>query len=204
MNRLGMLINVAHASDEAILQAVSASRQAVIYSHGGFRGIVDHPRCITDEAAKALAAKGGVIGIQFGSSFNNPKYAEWARQRGRMPPRSAADMQKRPSLSLAEVDREVAKGIPYVFRGTIPDEYWMGTDQLARVIDYGVRLVGEDHIALGSDFDGGPPLPRQIKDVSDYPEMTKALQQLGYSEARIRKILGQNWLRVIRQVTEHR
>ena len=204
MNRLGMLINVAHASDEAILQAVSASRQPVIYSHGGFRGIVNHPRCITDEAAKALAAKGGVIGIQFGSSFNNPKYAEWAKQRGRMPPRSASDQQHRPILSLAEVDREVAKGIPYVFRGTIPDEYWMGTDQLARVIDYGVRLVGEDHIALGSDFDGGPPLPRQIKDVSDYPEMTKAMQQLGYSEARIRKILGLNWLRVIREVTERR
>lgn len=57
---------------------------------------------------------------------------------------------------------------------------------------------------LGSDFDGGPPLPRQIHDVSDYPEMTKALQQLGYSEQRIRKIVGLNWLRVIRQVTEGR
>ena len=66
MNRLGMMINVAHASDEAILQTVAASRQPVIYSHGGFRGIVNHPRCITDAAAKALAAKGGVIGIQFG------------------------------------------------------------------------------------------------------------------------------------------
>jgi membrane dipeptidase len=202
MNRLGMLINVAHASDEAILQTVAASRHPVIYSHGGFRGIVNHPRCITNEAAKALAAKGGVIGIQFGSSFNNPKYAEWAKQRGRMPPRTASDLPKPPALSLAEVDRQVALGIPYVFRGTIPDEYWMGTDQLARVIDYGVRLVGEDHIALGSDFDGGPPLPRQIKDVSDYPEMTKAMQQLGYSEGRIRKILGLNWLRVIREVTE--
>ena len=79
----------------------------------------------------------------------------------------------------------------------------MGVDQLARVIDYGVRLVGEDHIALGSDFDGGPPLPREIKDVSDYPQMTYAMQKLGYSDQRIRKILGLNWLRVIRQVTEN-
>ncbi len=83
----------------------------------------------------------------------------------------------------------------------IPDEYWMGTDQLATVIDYGVRLVGEDHLAFGSDFDGGPPWPRQIHDVSDYPKMTKALQKPGYSEQRIRKIVGLNWLRVIRQVT---
>jgi len=95
VNDLGMLIDVARASDEAILQAVSASRQPVIYSHGGFRAIVNHPRCITDEAAKPLAAKGGVIGIQFGSSINNPKYAEWARQRG-TPPRSASGVQKRP------------------------------------------------------------------------------------------------------------
>lgn len=201
MNRLGMVINVAHASDEAILQTVEASRQPVIYSHGGFRGIVDNPRCITDRAAKAIAAKGGVIGIQFGSTFNNPKYAEWLRQRRPAaarpgePPRQAAS-------TLAEVDREVARGLPFVFKGVIPDEYWMGTDQLARVIDYGVWLVGEDHVALGSDFDGGPPLPRQIRDVSDYPEMTKAMLQLGYSEQRIRKILGLNWLRVIRQVTE--
>jgi membrane dipeptidase len=203
MNRLGMVINVAHASDEAIRQTVEASRDPVIYSHGGFRGIVDNPRCITDEAAKALAAKGGVIGIQFGSTFNNPKYAEWIKSKRQPASKSAAETPRVP-LSLKEVDQQVAKGLPFVYRGVIPDEYWMGTDQLARVIDYGVRLVGEDHVALGSDFDGGPPLPRQIHDVSDYPEMTKALHKLGYSEERIRKILGLNWLRVIRQVTEGR
>jgi membrane dipeptidase len=200
MNRLGMVINVAHASDQAILQTVEASRHPVIYSHGGFRGIVDNPRCITDAAARALAAKGGVIGIQFGSTFNNPKYAEWVRSRRGA--QSQAPGEPRPAPSLLEADQQVAKGLPAVYRGVIPDPYWMGADQLARVIDYGVRLVGEDHVALGSDFDGGPPLPRQIRDVSDYPEMTKALQQLGYSEQRIRKILGLNWLRVIRQVTE--
>jgi membrane dipeptidase len=88
------------------------------------------------------------------------------------------------------------------FKGVLPDKYWMGTDQLARVIDYGVRLVGEDHVALGSDFDGGPELPREMKDISDYGQITIALQNLGYSEKRIRKILGLNWLRVIREVTE--
>jgi membrane dipeptidase len=203
MNRLRMVINVAHASDEAILQTVAASRQPVIYSHGGFRGIVNNPRCLTDQTAKAIASKGGVIGIQFGSTFNNPKYAEWTRAKRIVAPQPAPPA-RRPGMTLAEVDREIARGLPFVFKGVIPDEYWMGTDQLARVIDYGVRLVGEDHIALGSDFDGGPPLPRQIRDVSDYPEMTKALQRLGYSEERIRKIVGLNWLRVIRQVTEGR
>lgn len=203
MNRLGMLINVAHASNEAILQAVAASRQPVAYTHGGFQGVVDNPRCLTDAAAKAIAAKGGVIGIQFGSTFNNPKYADWLRRR-QAPSRAPRIDPQHAALTLQEVDRLVARGLPFVFQGTIPDEYWMGTDQLARVIDYGVRLVGEDHVALGSDFDGGPPLPRQIRDVSDYPEMTKALQQIGYSEQRIRKILGLNWLRLIRRVTESR
>lgn len=201
MNRLGMVINVAHASDEAIVQTAAASSDPIIYSHGGFRHFVDLPRCITDTAAKAIAAKGGVIGIQFGNSFNNPAFFVWSRRQTPPSPRRPA---ARPfaSMSLAEVDREVAKGLPFVYRGEIPKEVAMGTDQLARVIDYGVKLVGEDHIALGSDFDGGPPLPREIRDIGDYPEMTKALERLGYPEQRIRKIVGLNWLRVIRQVTE--
>lgn len=202
MNRLGMVINVAHASEEAIVQTAEASRHPVIYSHGGFRGIVNTPRCISDRAAKAIAAKGGVVGIQFGSTFNNPKYFAWARSRGISPAKPESPPKAHTPMTIAQVDREVAKGLPFVFKGVIPDEYWMGTDQLARVIDYGVKLLGEDHVALGSDFDGGPPLPRQIKDVSDYPEMTKAMLALGYSEQRIRKVLGLNWLRVIRAVTD--
>lgn len=202
MNKLGMLINVAHASDEAILQTVQASRHPVIYSHGGFRGIVNNLRCITDEAAKALAAKGGVIGIQFGSSFNNPKYAKWVESKRKPASDTNFERTERKSLTIGEVDQAVLKGLPFVHKEVIPDEYWMGADQLARVIDYGVKLVGEDHVALGSDFDGGPPLPREIKDISDYPQMTKAMFDLGYSESRIRKILGLNWLRVIREVTE--
>ncbi len=202
MNKLGMLINVAHASDDAILQTVEASSHPVIYSHGGFRGIVSSLRCITDECAKALAAKGGVIGIQFGSSFNNPKYAQWVQSKRKPAVAATAASKETKLLSIEEVDQSLSQGLPFVHKEVIPDEYWMGVDQLARVIDYGVQLVGEDHIALGSDFDGGPPLPREIKDVSDYPQMTSAMQRLGYSEQRIRKILGLNWLRVIRQVTE--
>jgi membrane dipeptidase len=196
MNSLGMVINIAHASNEAILQVAGASKHPVIYSHGGFYNIVDHPRCITDEAAKAVASKGGVIGVQFGSLFNNPKYSAWKKTQ---PPAKTL----MPIVSsIDEVDKQLSQDVPLNFRGTIPDEYWMHVDQLAKVIDYGVKLVGEDHIALGSDFDGGPELPREIKDISDYPQMTMAMQKLGYSDQRIKKILGLNWLRVIRQVIE--
>ena len=77
MNRLGMLINVAHGSTETILQTVEASEDPVAYTHGGFRSIIDIERLISDEAAKAVADKGGVIALQFGNSFNNPEYFKW-------------------------------------------------------------------------------------------------------------------------------
>jgi len=209
MNDLGMVINVAHASNDAIIQTAAASRHPVIYSHGGFYRIVDHPRCISDEAAKAIAAKGGVIGIHFGSLFNNPKY--WAWQKPNNPIKSQPVPQpKTPRIfdsqtttqTIEDVDKALAQTVPLNFRGTIPDEYWMHVDQLARVIDYGVQLVGEDHIALGSDLDGGPELPHEIQDISDYPQMTIAMQNLGYDDRRVKKILGLNWFRVIRRVTE--
>lgn len=202
MNDLGMVINIAHASNDAILQSVQESRHPLIYSHGGFYGIVPHPRCITDEAAKALAAKGGVIGIHFGSLFNNPKYWAWQQGQKKSNETKPGTVQATPLKTIEEVDREVLKDVPLSFRGTIPEEYWMHVDQLVRVIDYGVQLVGEDHLALGCDLDGGPELPREIKDISDYPQITMAMQRFGYSDERIKKILGLNWLRVIKQVTE--
>lgn len=208
MNDLGMVINVAHATNEAIIQVAEASRQPVAYTHGGFHAFVDIPRCITDDAAKAIAAKGGIIGIHFGSFFNNPKYEEWQRQ-GK--PRPTTSRQASPPVfdehpdektnTITKIDKLLAPQTPLNFKGTIPDDIWMHASQLAKVIDYGVNLVGEDHIALGSDFDGGPELPREIRDMRDYPQITIELQKLGYSEQRIRKILGLNWLRLIREVT---
>ena len=201
MNRLGMVINVAHGSDETILQTVTESQDPVIYTHGGFRHFIDITRLISDEAAKAVAAKGGVVGLQFGNSFNNPEYFRW-RHNGPLVSDISKKLGQYATMTIAQVDEEAAKELPMVsLPGSTPEQYQMGVDQLARVIDYGVNLIGEDHIALGSDFDGGPLLPREMKDASDYGEITKALQRLGYKERRIRKILGENLLRVIREVT---
>lgn len=202
MNRLGMVINVAHGSNETILQTVAASEDPVIYTHGGFRGVIDITRLITDEAAKAVAAKGGVIGLQFGNSFNNPKYFKWKFD-GPLVSDISTKLGRYAEMTVSQIDAETAQGLPMMTTpDSVPLQYQMGVDQLAKNIDYGVKLVGEDHIALGSDFDGGPLLPREMKDASDYGEVTKALERLGYSERRIRKILGENLLRVIRQVTE--
>ncbi len=203
MNRLGMVINVAHGSDEAILQSAEASKHPVIYSHGGFRGIVDNKRCITDHAAKAVAAKGGVMGLQFGNGFNNPRYADWVKSLSPVEPvvQKPVTLEAPENASIADIDKLAATELPFVPKIAMSDKYIMGVDQLARVIDYGVNLVGEDHVALGSDFDGGIPLAREMKDVSDYPKVIKAIRDLGYTEDRMRKICGQNWLRVIWEVT---
>ena len=202
MNRLGMVINVAHGSEETIQQTVALSEDPVIYTHGGFRHFIDIPRCISDKAAKAVAAKGGVISLQWGSTFNNPKYFDWKHHGVPIVADISKKLSQYASLTIEEIDAIEGPKLPMVPKSTVPDEYSMGVEQLAKVIDYGVNLVGEDHIGLGSDFDGGPLLPREVKDISDYPEMTKALQGLGYSEVRIRKILGLNLLRVIRQVAD--
>jgi membrane dipeptidase len=201
MNRLGMVINVAHGSDETILETVAESADPVIYTHGGFRHFIDITRLISDEAAKAVAAKGGVVGLQFGNAFNNPEYFRW-RFNGPLVSDISTKLDHYTSMTIEQVDEDVAKELPFVsLPSSTPEQYQMGVDQLARVIDYGVNLIGEDHVALGSDFDGGPLLPREMKDAADYGQITKALQKLGYGEARIRKILGENLLRVIREVT---
>lgn len=201
MNRLGMVINVAHASNETILQAAEISRDPVLYSHGGSRHFVDTPRNISDEAAKKIASKGGVIGLQFGNGFSNRRYFEY-RQKGK-PFGDVSGAMKRYSVfeSIDDLDRAVAKTYP-VEVNPGPEDLRMGVEGLVDVIDYWIKLVGEDHVSLGSDFDGGPDPPRGMRDIGDYGQITDAMLRKGYSEARIRKVLGLNLLRLIRQITE--
>jgi membrane dipeptidase len=201
MNRLGMVINVAHGSNETILQAAEASTDPVLWSHGGSRHFVDTNRSISDEAAKKVASKGGVIGLHFGNSFHNKAYFDW-RQKGRPFGDVSRALPKWAGFDTIEaLDRAVARKYP-VEPAPVPENMRMGTDQLIDVLDYWIGLVGEDHVALGSDFDGGPEPPRGMKDISDYPQLTAAMVRRGYSEQRIRKVLGLNLLRLFRQVTE--
>jgi len=200
MNKLGMVINVAHASSKAITQVANASSHPVAYTHGGFRGIIPIKRHITDEAAKAVAAKGGMIALQIGNYFNSRKYYDW--ENSKADPLKLIVESENELLTIEDADREVAKDLPFVSHAVIPDEYRMSTDQLAANIDYGVQLVGEDHVGFGSDFDGGLSLPKEMKDASDYPELYKALKRRGFTQSRIDKVMGLNWLRLIRTVTE--
>jgi membrane dipeptidase len=201
MNRLGMLIDVSHASDEAISQAIDASTVPVVATHHGLRTINDIPRNMPDELLRRLAAKGGVIGFQLGSEFHSRKAFEWRAGRAGKPFwDTSAILERGNRLNIYEIDRIVAPQFPMV-PAAIPQDLLITIDEWVAVIDRAIQIVGEDHVALGSDFDGGPPLPRGMRDVRDLPMITDAMLRRGYSEDRIRKFLGANLLNVFRRIT---
>ncbi len=194
MNRLGIMVDVSHLSDDAVRQAVALSRVPVIASHSGFRHFTPgFERNLSDELAKAIAARGGVVQVTFGSAFVNPQMA--------------ADTQAYFVAAAALEQRNAAAraaGRPEEDKAAFEDE-WERThpprptaiDAVADQIDYGVKLLGIDHVGLGSDFDGvSGNLPEGLRNVADYPNLVAALQARGYSDEDLGKILGGNLLRV--------
>ncbi|MBZ5622439.1 MAG: dipeptidase [Acidobacteriia bacterium] len=201
MNRLGMLIDVSHASDEAISQAIDISSDPVVATHHGLREINDIPRNMPEWLLKKLAAKGGVIGFQIGNEFHNRKAFDWrTAHSGKAFWDTTGILQRGTSLDIYELDRIVGPQFP-MLPADIPQDIRMTVDEWVGVVDRAIQLVGEDHVALGSDFDGGPPLPRGMRDIRDLPMITDAMLRRGYSEERIRKFLGGNLLRVFRRIT---
>jgi len=204
MNRLGILINVSHASDQTIEQTLAVSTHPIVATHHGMRALNNIPRNMTDELMKKIAARGGVIGFQIGNDFHNRKIFEWRSQReGKVFWDTTEIARGKATLSIFEIDKLVAPQFPMVGPEG-PDELLMSPDDWVGVVDRAIQVVGEDHVALGSDFDGGPILPRGMHDVRGLPLITEAMLRRGYSKQRIRKFLGGNLLRVFRQVTQGR
>ncbi len=155
-----------------------------------------------DDLLKKLAAKGGVIGFQIGNEFHNRKVFDWRTEHAGKPFWDNADIARRGgTMSILDIDRMIAPQYPMPGVAA-PDEIRFSVDDWVGVVDRAIQLVGEDHVALGSDFDGGPTLPRGFRDVRDLPMITEAMVRRGYSEGRIRKFLGGNLMRVFRVVTE--
>jgi membrane dipeptidase len=200
MNRLGMVINVSHASDEAISQAIDASADPVIATHHGLREFNDIPRNIPDWLLKKWAAKGGLIGFQIGNEFHNRKVFDWRTQHAGKPFWDTARVNSS-DLSIEEIDKLVAPQFP-MLGSNAPDDLKFTVDQWLQVTDRAIQLVGEDHVILGTDFDGGPTLPLPMRDISDTPLIIEAMRRRGYSEQRIRKVMGENLVRVFHQITD--
>lgn len=204
MNRLGMVINVSHASDETIRQAIDISSDPLVATHHGLRSFNNIPRNMPDDLLKKLAAKGGVIGFQIGNEFHNRKVFDWRTQHAGKPFwDTSAIGGKESGMSIEDIDKIVGRRFPMVGVGA-PEELKFNVDGWVEVVDRAIQLVGEDHVALGTDFDGGPTPPRGMRDIRDLAMITDAMLRRGYSEERIRKFLGGNLLRVFSQVTSKR
>jgi len=202
MNRLGILINVSHASDATIEQAIEVSKDPIVATHHGLRGFNNIPRNMPDALAKKLAAKGGVIGFQIGNEFHNVRVYEYRKKAtGKTFWERSAIGKKEERLSIEEIDRIVAPQFP-MMGCDAPDDIKLTPDGWVQVVERAIALVGEDHVVLGTDIDGGPTLPRGMRDIRDLPLITDAMVRRGWSETCIKKFLGGNLLRVFRQVTE--
>jgi membrane dipeptidase len=202
MNRLGMVINVSHSSDETIAQTLEISSAPVVATHHGMRSLNNIPRNMPEDLMRKLAAKGGVIGFQIGNEFHNVKAFDWRSKHAGKPFWDTSEIANRKGqLTIEEIDRKVAPQFPMVGLD-MPAEILFSPEEWIGVIEKAIAIVGEDHVALGSDFDGGPTPPRGIRDIADLPLLTEAMLRRGWSEQRIRKFLGGNLLRVFREITE--
>ncbi len=194
MNRQGMLVDISHVSDKTFYDALAVSKAPLIASHSSCRALCDHVRNMTDDMIKALVAKGGVIQINYEKSFIDQAYKDALdKQSGGVVEmmdqlkKQCGDDEACLGEKMAEQEKKATA------EGKLPHVSW---ERIVDHIDHAVKLVGADHVGLGSDFDGAS-MPEGMDDVSHLPQITDALLKKGYSEADIRKILGENTLRVL-------
>jgi len=194
MNRRGVMIDVSHVTDEAFDQVIELTAAPVIASHSSCRHFTPGwERNMSDESIRELAAHGGVIQINFGSSFLDDDYRRQREQHWREIEHYLEEHHIAPDSSEAE-----AYGREYLSARPVPVA---DLDAVVAHIDHVVQLVGVDYVGLGSDFDGvGDSLPIGLEDVSGYPNLIRRLLARGYSEADVEKICGGNLLRVWSEV----
>ncbi|GAB2696087.1 dipeptidase [Aliiglaciecola aliphaticivorans] len=195
MNNIGIMIDISHVSDDAFYQVIELSKAPVIASHSSLRRFTPgFERNMTDEMLVALAENGGVVMINFGSTFVDQVSRGWritlSEKRKVIEQEFGAD-----SEQLANFDEEYIKNNPFPFANV---------DTVVDHVDHVVKLVGIDHVGIGSDYDGvGDSLPIGLKDVSAYPNLVQGLLDKGYNEEDIAKILGTNLLRVWSEVEDY-
>jgi membrane dipeptidase len=197
MNKLGMMVDISHVSDKTFYDALAVSKAPLIASHSSCRSICDAARNMTDQMIKDLAAKGGVIQINYHVGFLSQEFRSSEKAHPEWEKAIGAEVQKRcggkEGCQLIEGDRITRE---YVARGDLPRVDWT---KIIEHIDHAVKLVGAEHVGLGSDFDGAN-MPFGMEDASKLPLITEALLRKGYSDDDVRKILGENTLRVMTEV----
>jgi membrane dipeptidase len=192
MNRLGMLVDVSHVSDKTMSDALDVSKAPIIASHSSARALSNVPRNIPDDLLKRIAKNGGVVQVNFYSVFVDEKtVAPQSAERDKKIKAQQDAIDKKynddPERRAEESDKlEAANPLPPLPISKLIDH-----------IDHIVKVAGIDHVGIGADFDGANDMPEGAQDVSMLPNITYELLKRGYSERDIRKILGENLLRVM-------
>jgi membrane dipeptidase len=200
MNRLGMMVDISHVADKTFWDAIATTKAPVIASHSSARALVDAPRNMTDDMLRAVTKNGGVVQVNFFNGFDDADF------------RKAVEAQSKDQGAAVQqyMEQLKAEGKPvnYVDLDRIERE-WMAKiprpplKSLIDHIDHIAKVAGVDHVGLGSDFDGvSGATPQGIDSAADLPKITQALLDRGYSSDDIKKILGENLMRVFREV-EH-
>ena len=196
MNRQGIMVDISHVSDKTFYDALEVSKSPLIASHSSCRALCNHPRDMTDDMIKALAAKGGVIQINYEKSFIDQAYKEASDKLSGgvvavfdQLKKQCGDDEECLGKKMTEMEKQATA------EGKLPHVTW---EKIIDHIDHVAKLAGADHVGLGSDFDGAT-MPEGMDDCTHLPKITEALMRKGYSDDDIRKILGGNLLRVMEQ-----
>ena len=198
MNRLGMMVDISHVSDKTFWDTIATTKAPVIASHSSARALVNHPRNMTDEMLRAVAKNGGVVQVNFFSGFDDENFRKaeeaQAKDQAAAIEQYAEQMKAQGKAMTADdrdrIERELLAKIPRPPLSSLIDH-----------IDHIAKVAGVDHVGLGSDFDGvSGQTPEGMDSAADLPKITQSLLDRGYGADDIRKILGGNTLRVMREV----
>jgi len=188
MNELGMMIDLSHGGEQTFYDVLKITTKPILVSHSNAASLTPHYRNLDDNQLAALKQNGGVVGVNFYSEFLDSKYPARVKELYESNHKNMQDTQKLSTgkmYSQLSPKQKNAANAPF--------------DQVLKHIEYLVSKVGIDHVAIGSDFDGIESPPQGLEDVSKYPLLTKALLERGYSETDVSKIMGLNFLRILKE-----
>jgi membrane dipeptidase len=192
MNDVGMMVDISHVADKTFYDTIEVSRAPIIASHSSARALADHPRNMTDDMLRAIGKNGGVVMVNFYDGFLDPRKAGATLRQQQMEEKLNKQFPDDKKRVQEEMEKWRAANNP----GRTP------LSVLIDHIDHIARVAGIDHVGFGSDFDGVPftGLPEGMEDISKLPNITYELMKRGYSDVDIKKVLGENLLRVMSEV----